>query len=109
MEAYMMNVKFIAIICASAFLVGCSYPLTQMSVDSKSITKPHQVLGTVEVSGWSMPFSDISKGAVLNKLAATAKEMGADDVVDVEIANNCWWAFLLHCQADARGLAIKYE
>ena len=104
-----MKAKFLAIGCAILFLSSCAYPLTQMSVDAKSISKPHTVVGIVEASDWSWPFADIAKGNVLGELSEKARAMGADDIVNVKVANNCWWAFLLHCKSKAVGTAIKYE
>jgi hypothetical protein len=108
-----MRSKLLAVMLAGAFLSSCSYPLTQMSVSSKSITKPHTVLGRVEASDWSWyAFSDVSKANALAELNEKAKTMGADEVVDVKVKNNCWWAWIIifpTCQSDAVGTAIKYQ
>lgn len=108
-----MKTRLLATMLAGAFLFGCSYPLTNVSVSSKSITKPHTVLGSVQASDWSYAgFADVAKGNALAELHKKARAMGADEVVDVKVANNCWWALIIifpTCQSEAVGTAIKYQ
>ena len=75
--------------------------------------KPHTVLGHVEASDWSFyAFADVAKANALAELNNKAKAMGADEIVDVQVANNCWWAWIIifpTCQSEAVGTAIKYQ
>ena len=108
-----MTRRLLALMLVGAFLSSCSYPLTQVSLSSKSITKPHTVLGSVEASDWSFyAFADVAKANALAELNKKAKTMGADEVVDMKVANNCWWAWIIifpTCQSEAVGTAIKYQ
>jgi len=108
-----MIVRGLALLFVLAFSSSCSYPLTQISVSEQSVTKPHTVVGRVESSDWSWAsFSDVAKANAVAELYDKARAMGANDLVDVHVANNCWWAWIIifpTCQSEAYGTAIKYQ
>ena len=95
--------------------VSCSYSMTPIGIVSpKFVDKPIEWQREVSASEWAV-FADIAVGQTMNTMREKAQAMGADDILNIRMKNNCYWSvipyvgFVLRCWADGFGMAVKYR
>jgi len=95
--------------------ISCSYSMAPMGiVTSETVNKPIKWQQTVEASEWAF-FGEIAVGKMMHTLRTKADVLGADDILDIRVKNNCYWSVVpaigevIRCWADGLGVAVKYE